>query len=231
MDRSAKPGRRCRPRKRRTLLALAALGLGAGLTGAGCSTAHLTSNEKVGDPLLGPAPATLAQPVPPPQTSSNSGNGLAPVPSSAGLSTNAALASQTPTAQALAIGNASADSWQRSGQGASPGAITAPTTPQPRVVPVPKDTGYSSSTAQPIQPAGSWAASSAPAPSAEQLDATLKAHGVIGHKQEAAPGGIHLVCAVANPSNPNANQIYEVTAADYAAAVQAIVRQIDAPRP
>jgi hypothetical protein len=115
----------------------------------------------------------------------------------------------------------------------------------PKVYAVPKDeAGATATPVRPLQPTGAWqpnepkaaslpssAAATTPTPAPEQLDALLQSRGVIGHKQEVVPGGIHLICAVSSPTNPNANQIYETTAPDYATAVQAIVAQIDAHRP
>jgi hypothetical protein len=219
-------------RKARTLC-IGLLGLWAALISSGCSTPHQAANDKLGDPLLGPTPPASAQPA-----HAGAPAGLPPIPSNAGLTTNAALASQTSPASSLAIGDsASADGWLRK-IGSPPsasGALKSPAVPasQIKVVPVPKDEGFTAARPQPIEPTGSWAAANSvpSAPSVDSLDQLLKSRGVIGHKQFDVPGGIRLVCAVSSAANPTGNQIYETTAVDYPTAVEAIVHQIDAQRP
>ena len=229
MSRSAQHGKARWARKARVFLAGAALGLGAALTGAGCNTMQHAANDKLGDPLLGETPQEKKNAT----THAQAPAGLGPIPP-AGGTTTAALSGQSP---ALSIG--AADGWARKVDGTPAGATTsgtlkAPVVPvsQPKVYPVPKDES-GLTTAPALQPTGSWQASG-PAPTVvptpESLDALLDSRGVIGKKKEDVPGGIHLVCAVTNPANPNANQIYETTAVDYATAVQAIVAQIDARR-
>jgi hypothetical protein len=201
----------------------------AGLGLSGCSTHQLASNDKVGDPLLGQTQPPNVQQSTPTQTGS-----LPPIPQHAGLTTNAALASQTPTGQALAI--TGAEGWARKVDSAAPaptGRGTAPTTPvsQPRVEAIPPDHNPTSAT---IQPTG-WTAGSQPAavalPTTDQIDKQLADHGVIGHNQENVPGGVRLTCVVRSPSNPNSVQNYYTTAVDYPTAAQAIIREIEAQRP
>jgi hypothetical protein len=236
MHRPAKTGKPRRTGKARLILTWASLGLCAGLTGAGCSTtAQTTAQATAGDPLLGPTPPPSTLPVQ--AAPANAEAWLAPIPPSSGVATNATLASQTPPPRSLAIGEAPpGGSWQRNidGAPATSNVLKAPITPasQIHVEPVPKDNSFTAAPGQAIQPAGSWAVSSpspAAGPSLEQLKQALDVRHVIGQQQENVPGGIHLRCVVTNPANPNANQIYETTAADYATAVQAIVQQIDRP--
>ena len=232
----AKSGKTRWVRKARVFLAGAALGLGVALIGAGCQSPQHAANDKLGDPLLGPAL--------PPQTpivQASAPAGLGPIPPTGGTTT-AALAGQS--SPGLAIG--SADGWARkfdgvpsSGANAS-GALKTPIVPvsQPKVVPVPSEPGATPAPVSTFQPSSGAPTNATPVvaavpaavPSAESLDALLTSRGVIGKKKEDVPGGIRLVCAVTNPANPNANQIYETTAIDYATAVQAIVAQIDAKR-
>jgi hypothetical protein len=232
MHRAAKPGKPRRSGKARTFLAWASLALGA----AGCSSPQVAQIEKSGDPLLGANPGPLVNPTPAqaaaPPGGASAQAGTPPLPPS-GLSTNAALASQSPTAHSLAIGEPPGEGWQRNIQGTPAAAATAAgsATPvsQPKVLPVPKDTSVTASSSQSVRPAGSWASntpsSSAATPTAQDLEKLLVSRGVMGHKEFDVPGGgVRLVCAV--PAGTS-NQIYDVTAADFAAAVQAVVRQID----
>src|SRR5262245_50836812 len=108
---AANPGNRHPTARAWTFLACAALGLA--LASGGCSGPQVTLMDKTGDPLLGPAPPPGVNPVPAPGHGTAQGS-LPPIPPS-GLSTNAALASQSPTAHSLSLGNppAGADSWQR----------------------------------------------------------------------------------------------------------------------
>jgi hypothetical protein len=228
MHRPANTGTLRRTKKFLRLCAWGSLGLLAGLTAAGCSSVPPTAQQSAGDPLLGPTPPLANQPTAP--AAGNAQAWLAPIPPAAGVATNAALAGQS---QSLAIGGApSGDGWLRKID-APPTPGQTPITPasqqsQPRVEPVPKDNSFTAIPGPAIQPTGSWAASSPPAgPSPEQLKQLLDARGVIGQKQEIVPGGILLRCVVTSPANPNANQVYETTAVDYATAVQAIVQQID----
>jgi hypothetical protein len=235
MQRPAKPGKLCRASKLQTLLAWGLLGLGCTL--AGCSTHHqLASKEGPGDPLLGPSqpPAQTTSPL---HATTPPGGGLGPIPSNAGLSTNAALASQTATPQSLAISQG--DGWARKVDGT---AVKTPGQPvsQPRVEPIPKDSNVG--TGAPVQPIKqtNWSASSQPATpttpttpttsTTEQLDEQLKAHGVLAHEQAPEGTGIRLTVVVANPTNPDARDNFYTIAPDYATAVAAIIREIDAKR-
>jgi len=220
MHRPANPGKPRRLSKLRPWLAAIALGL------AGCSTAHHASTT-LGDPLLGPAP-------PPAQSTSplhatTPGNSLPPIPQNAGLSTNAALASQTAQPQSLAITQGSG--WARKVDGA--GTPTTPGMPvsQPKVEPIPSDRSITAPQTPAIKQTG-WSASGQPTPpSTEQLDQQLTAKGVLAHELVRDPNGmVRLKVAVANPSNPNVIDNLEQVAPDYATAVVAIIRDIDARR-
>src|SRR5436305_11360454 len=102
MHRLVNPGN---PR-RGALLAAVMLGLG------GCATHHLASNDKLGDPLLGPA-APPGQATSPLHAATPNGGGLAPIPQTSGLNTNAALAGQSTPSLAITHG----DSWARKVEG------------------------------------------------------------------------------------------------------------------
>jgi hypothetical protein len=182
------------------------------------------SKDQLGDPLLGTTPAPAVQPTAP----ATQTGGLPPIPHNTGLTTNAALASQTPTGQTLAITNT--DGWARKIDSQAPPANRTPATPTslPKVQAIPKD---DSPTRASIQPT-SWSAGSQPptTPTNDQLDQQLTDHGVIGHNQENVAGGVRLTCVVRSPSNPNTVQNYYTTAVDYPTAVQAILHEIEAQK-
>jgi hypothetical protein len=64
----------------------------------------------------------------------------------------------------------------------------------------------------------------------DPLETALKSHGVIWHDQKNLADGVHLTCRVANPQDANFTRVYEATGADFAAAVQAVLDQIDQQR-
>jgi hypothetical protein len=63
----------------------------------------------------------------------------------------------------------------------------------------------------------------------ETLFKQLQQRGILQQKQDPAPGGIRLTC-YASRGPEGGLRIYEVTAADYASAAQAILQQLDGPR-
>jgi hypothetical protein len=185
-------------------LAWAALGLGI----TGCSTTHMTSPEKPGDPLLGPTPP----PQPPVSPLSPGHSSLPPIPTATANATPATLASQNGWAIKL------------EGQATPNGSIKPASAPgtTPQVVPVPSITSIPG---QPITPAGFTANPSA-AETPDQLEKMLKAAGVTDHKQFADSAGVGLVCGVPIPSNPGAYKYYTVVAVDFPTAVHAVLRKI-----
>jgi hypothetical protein len=224
LQHTVKYGKRGGSRKLARILAWTMLGC------AGCTGHQLASKDQPGDPLLGPAPPPSVQPAATTQT-----GGLAPIPQNTGLTTTAALASQTPAGQTLAIPNG--DGWARKPdtQGTPAGSRTPATpTSAPKVEAIPKET---SATASPIQPTGmqptaiqptAWTSGSptSAAPTADQIDKLLADHGVVGKDVQNVPGGVHVTCVVR--TSPTTVVNHETTAVDYFTAAQAIIREIEA---
>ena len=107
-------------------------------------------------------------------------------------------------------------------------ANTAP----PRVMPIPQENGSTATWSGNGPPPNSLPPVSAPAPVAagptsEMLDQRLKQRGVVGQKQEPTADGIRLTCSVMPANEPGTLRFYTVTAANYVAAAQAILQQID----
>src|SRR5205085_2066930 len=108
---------------------------------------------------------------------------------------------------------------------------------QPKVEPIPKDNTI---TAPPTLPATTlpavkqtgWSAANPTAPSTDELEQLLKSRGVIAHEQPPTPdgNGVRLRVVIANPANPDTVENLDTIAPDYASAVAAIVREIDAKR-
>jgi hypothetical protein len=173
------------------------------------------------DPLLGLFPG--ADPVKPPPAQAAAT--VPPLPPAQSTTAPAALAGGSGGRPPLAIPDNNGVPAQLTAGPRDAGWNLAPN-PNPKVVPVPRDDGASAN----LQRIGSWAAPGTPAttaaPTSAQLDAQLKERGVVGQKADPVAGGLHLTCYVARPDNPSAIRVYEVTAADYAAAAQAILRQI-----
>jgi hypothetical protein len=182
------------------------------LSAAGCKFADTKPKD---DPLLGVKPPNV-NPVPP-ATGANPGaqssRGVAPpIPGATSAGSTAALAS-LPGSRQLSINESS---------GPAP-APTPKTAGIPNVVPIPLDvpptpgvltTGLSTSTVTPKLP---------PPTSPEDVFAPLQARGSLGHKVEQIPEGVRLTVLAPN-------RIYEATARDTAAAVEAVVQQIDQKR-
>lgn len=217
MRRLPNPGKPRRMSKLRAWLAGIALGL------AGCSSTQHAATT-LGDPLLGPAPPP-AQTTSPLQATTPQNNGLAPIPQSAGLNTNAALASQTPQPHPLGITQGAG--WDRKVDGApTPGMPVS----QPRVEPVPKDTSITAPSSPAITQTAWTPAASQPAPTADELEKQLQSRGVTKHDQVPDGNGIRLTVVVQNPANPTAVDTLYTTAPDYPTAVAAIIHEIDAKR-
>jgi hypothetical protein len=220
MYRPANPGKPRRASKIAILLAGALLGL------TGCShTQHAATT--LGDPLLGPAPPP-AQSTSPLHATTPQGSGLPPIPQNTGSNTNVGLASQPP-AQSLAISQGTG--WARQVDGAAKTTQATPVSSQPKVQEVPKENGITAPTTLPTVKQTGWSAASQPtAPSTDELEQQLKSRGVLAHEQAPDGSGIRLTVVIANPTNPDARETMWTTAADYATAVAAIVREIDAKR-
>jgi hypothetical protein len=106
--------------------------------------------------------------------------------------------------------------------------------PNPKVEQVP-DAGTTSTPAAPVTPTGSWQPTTplvhpveaAQPTNSELLLKQLQDKGVVNQKQDVVPEGIHLTCYIPRPSG--GLRILEATGADYAAAAQAILQQLNAP--
>lgn len=199
---------------------LAGLGLSCLLTGTiGCKSA-----DKKDDPLFGVKPPQV-NPVPP-TTGANPGaqsrTSVPPIPGSTSGGSAAALAS-LPNGRPLAINN------------------TPPTAPQknstaPNVQPIPRDvpptpglltTGTWGQTASPIAP-NVPPASGGHSPDAQF--APLQARGASAQFVEPIPEGVHLRVLVPGRGATGSARVFEARARDTAAAVQAVVQQIDQQR-
>lgn len=64
----------------------------------------------------------------------------------------------------------------------------------------------------------------------EQLQEALRVRGVTWQRQETYADGFKFTCSVPNPTNRDFSRIYEATARDYRAAIQAVIEQIDKQR-
>jgi len=188
----------------------------------GCASHSQTKTQ--GDPLIGeiypkgqgPTPQTT--PNGPPGFAPSKTSSIAPPSSPTQSLTPAALATTTlPGGRPLAITPKNFDPV--------PGTLTSSTqikTPEPLVVPIPKDT-----TTTGLQPTASW---NGGPPSQNDIIAQLGKRGVLFQKQDNVPEGVRLTVVVPHPQQPGVTRVYEATAPDYPAAVQAILLQIDQSR-
>ncbi len=193
---------------------------------AGCAGSHIK-----GDPLFGEHNKDgSAGSVAPAKTSAT----VPPIPLGSTAS-NAALAMATPLsgARPLSIGEPAPTPVAAAGK--APTALTsgpaveigklpggaALSRPQPVVVPLPRDTSDS------VQPAGSWGTGVPPDQASAFYLSQLRARGVTWHRADSVAGGIHFACLIPNPQNPTITRVFEATAQDLPAAVQAVVQQID----
>jgi hypothetical protein len=236
-----------------SLLAWSSFGLGMTLA-AGCSSTPVTSGPPP-DPLFGVlVPPGMPQPTNTPKASdssmpttpqaSNQG-GVPATPASLSSSNTATLAGaswQGPLGRPLKM-----DDNNSSGPPFLPGQLTGRSktqqvpgvlgpNPNPKVEQVPDI----APAVQPVTPTSSWqtpqmtqpavqTANAVQPPSTEALSKQLQDRGVINQKQDVAPEGVRLTCYVSR--GPGAGlRILEVTAADYASAAQAILKQLDATR-
>lgn len=226
-----------------TWLALLATGL-MSLAGGCSSTPHAQAPPLPPDPLLVPPKAPQLPGTPPSQAQAFQPNGVPALPASLTATNPATLAGasgwQGPTARPLQI-----DDGKSSGPPFLPGQLTSgsktpqvpgmpgylPPNPNPKVEEVP-DVGKPFT--PPVTPTGSWQTQAAPtpptipaAPTDADLAKRLRERGVVDQKQDATPDGVRLTCYI---SRGDGYRILEVTAPDYAAAAQAILKQLDASR-
>jgi hypothetical protein len=239
MDRTREPGKK-QGKETRARLASPFMPLFLGVVSLlnGCGTwQKLTGSaapaKAAADPLCGGDPAIKTTPTASAANSSKSST-IPAIPASNSSASNVAMTigEPLPGSRLLAIDDKAkkANTWQGPGPGAGAPAGTLTNAPaaaggvqlqRPEAV---ADPG------QRPTPVPVPLASSLPSggPSNDQLDALLKQRGVTYQHQEPVTGGIKLTCAVQNRQNPNINRFYEATAADYAGAIQAVLRQIDA---
>jgi hypothetical protein len=100
--------------------------------------------------------------------------------------------------------------------------------PQPIVVPVPRDTGPASPGVVPVSNT-TWTPQPAPN-SVEALQQQLKAHGVIWQKEDRLPEGVRFSAIVPSRTQPDATQVYEATGRDLPSAIEAVLQKMDGAR-
>ena len=202
---------------------LAGIGLACLLSGmVGCK-----SPDKKDDPLFG-VKSPQVNPVPP-TTGAQSRTSVPPIPGSTSAGSTAALASM-PGSRPLSI-NAPSPS------------VPQKITTVPNVQPIPRDApprpglltigawGRQTPANAPTLPA--ITPTLPPAPADHAVDpqfASLTVRGASAQFVDILPEGVHLKVLVPNRANPGSIRIYEADARDTAAAVQAIVQQIDQQR-
>ena len=202
----------------------AGFGVACLLLGAvGCNSLQ----KQKDDPLLGVKPQV--NPVPP-TTGANPGSqarvGVPPVPIATSSGSTAALAS-LPGGRPLSINNQA----QPGVAGPGPNTSSAPIVqPIPRDAPATPGLLTTGSWTQPKTPAADNPPSAPAAAAGDAQFAPLKERGAIGQFVDNMPEGVHLKVIMPNPNNAGAVRIYAATARDTAAAVQAVVQQIDQQR-
>ncbi len=249
-------GQTLQARRARSATMAVALCLGA-VFFSGCSQTPTTSGQQAADPLNGvltppgiplptntPPKAAVGWSQPPAQQF-----GVADS-SSTNNATLAGMTWQGPLGKPLAIDDSNRS--QAPGQ-LTNGAKMQPTQQTPGVVaPNPSSKVEPIPDAKPapnppVTPTGSWqqppanppavkplvqtvAASSNAIPSVgkDTLDKQLQDRGVINQKADQLPDGVHLTCYVSRPGG--GFRVLEATGADYNAAAQAIIQQIDTPK-
>ncbi len=188
------------------------------------------------------APKTTVAPTAFPNNNANQ-NGLAPIgPTDLSAANNATLAS-------MSGGPLGRPQFDEQSRAAPPAQFTsnpkeAPTQtgfPGPNVNPKVEAIPDANATPAKLGPTG-WqtqqpvdsvvqpvSTSTSNAPTTEALTRQLQDRGVINQKIDQLSEGIHLTCYVSRPTG--GLRVLEVTATDYATAVQAILQQLDAPAP
>jgi hypothetical protein len=204
---------------------LAWLGTVCVLAGAlGCNT----PDKKKDDPLFAVKPQV--NPVPPTTGAQTSGI-VPPIPGATSAGSTAAVAS-LPGARPLAI-----DETRSTDPAANPAAV-------PNVQPIPRDvpvnptlltTGSWGSSTQPVQQTPPITPNlPPPAPTISPVDdvqfAPLRTRGAVSQKVDNVAEGVRVTAIVPNRDNSGSMRVFESTARDVPAAVQAIVQQIDQQR-
>lgn len=269
MHPSDRPASGERATRTRSLLAWAALGLGGSVIAGGCSPMQTAGPSY--EPLYGvfppggaPAPpgkfvppASAGQKKPEESPRASAAAGVPALPTTTSSTNNATLASHSalpgsPPALAIpAARTGAAAPTDNSRSNAAPSELVfPPPNPNPKVVPVPRDTGAAlPAPTGGVQAAGSWQPGTLPAlgatspintpavnvptaPTAltpDTFGAQLAQRGyrLIQQKQAPLAGGIHLVCLAAPTAQPEASTVFETTGPDFATAAQAILREAE----
>lgn len=200
---------------------------------AGCNSlgSNQNSGPVMGDPLKGEfGPRGVPPPkTPTPYKKTSAGlEAVPPIPSANSAGSTAALAGNTGLkgGRPLWIGDGLARNDPARGMVAANGVALR--RPEPIVQEVPLDGPRPGPVPNVVQPVGGT--NTGPAPSYDQLQAQLRDRGVIFQKVDPVPEGVKVSCIVPNRANPMVNRCLEATARDYAAAVQALIQQVDQQR-
>jgi hypothetical protein len=185
----------------------------------GCSTPH--KSELQGDPLMGEHGLKQGPtPQPPPPPAGKVQAAVTPVPPYSFSSTPATLASTPvqplPGGRALAI----------EGPGQPAPAVPAG---KPVVQAVPRGSESTAANVIPAAAAHNWGPQPAPNSPAD-LQNRLNALGVRFHKTDNVPEGIRFTAIVPSRTDATSSRVYEATAPDQGAAIQAVLRQIENQR-
>jgi len=195
------------------------------LAGAlGCNT----PDKKKDDPLFGVKPPQV-NPVPPTPGAAPGAQTrgvVPPIPGATSSGSTAALAT-LPGGRPLAIDD------PRSADPAANSSATPHVQPIPRELPTNPALLTTGSWTQPTQqtpPITPNLPPPATVPAGDPQLALLQARGAISQKVDNVAEGVHLTVIVPNRAAPGSMRIFETTARDVTAAVQAIVEQIDQQR-
>jgi hypothetical protein len=228
----------------RQLLGVGSMGLA--LTVATGCTHTPTAATVPADPLTGtmtppgtPPPTGVPKTSAAPPPSPSYQNGLAPIgPNDLSAANNATLASMSggplgrPQPDDPYHAPAQAQFTSNPKEAPPQTGYPAPN-PNPKVEPIPdanptpSKLGPGGWQTDPSVNAGVQPASASNAATTEALTRQLQDHGVVNQEINQLSDGIHLTCYVPRPTG--GFRKLEVTATDYATAVQAILQQLDAP--
>jgi hypothetical protein len=216
------------------------------LSAPGCAGQH----KKEEDPLVGPGPKGLQKVDP--GTTTKTKSQVPPLPTANTAGSNAALVvGPEPLSGGRNLGipdgklTGGAGGWQ----GIGPDGKALPTTsgrwdgvrtasgtilkqPEPIVEEVPRiQPGPQAAPAQPVPAPAVPSASTLPAGDGiEQLQAALKARGVVSLRPEATTKGVRVTCAIPDTTRPDNLHFYAAEAADQPAALRALITKIDQDR-
>jgi hypothetical protein len=201
-------------------------GISTGCSGWNKITGGGTAAPAVGDPLYGSDPAQKNPPAAAPSRSKSAALPAAPASNSSTSNVAMALGDPLPGSRPLAIEdvNKKPGGWQGPGAGSSSGAQLTGSVgvnlqkPEAIVDPVQRPTTLPVAGTAPAAPS---------AADLDQLQAQLKQRGMTWQHEESVAGGVRFTCAVPNRHNPDINRFYEATAPDLAAAIRAVLQQID----